>query len=126
MAAYAWMPNMAVYAGTKEHNKVLGRLVASYAGKTEGLKGLLDVQTLHPAGVSTNLTNFAKVGGAVVTADSCARGSLADLGQNERAIFGAMEHTILARLIFPLVAWSPDVNREVGFKRSKDRNLVQK
>mmetsp|Transcript_15928 Transcript_15928/g.20119 ORF Transcript_15928/g.20119 Transcript_15928/m.20119 type:complete len:81 (-) Transcript_15928:199-441(-) len=80
MAAFASMPNTAVYAGTKTHNRVLGLLASRAAQKSEIQKDLIDFQTLHPAGVSTNLNGFKQVGGDCVTPESCARGSLADLG----------------------------------------------
>ena len=87
------------------------------------MKDLLDVQSLHPAGVSTNLNNFKKVGGDVVTADACARGSLCDLGTNVMNVFGAVEHTCTGRAV-PLVAWSPDVNKLIAKQTSKDKNVV--
>lgn len=84
---------------------------------------MLDVQSLHPAGVSTNLNNFKKVGGDIVTADACARGSLCDLGTNVMNVFGAVEHTCLGR-VTPLIAWSPHVNKWAGNKRTHDKDVV--
>ena len=43
MAAFCWMPNTAVYSGTKAHNFYLGKLVSKAAKKSSTTRDLLDV-----------------------------------------------------------------------------------
>ena len=124
MAAFVRIPNFAEYGGTKNHNYMLGKLLNQTMKKNQATKDLVDIQTLHPAGVSTNLNKFTKLGGEIVSAESCARGSLSDLGNNTMHVFGALTHAALGNLLIPLAAWSPDFNKIKGFEMSKDANSV--
>ena len=67
MAAYTWMPASAVYSATKAHNLALANMVAFFCKKNEKTRDLIDFQTLNPAGVSTNLNGFKKVGADCVS-----------------------------------------------------------
>lgn len=84
---------------------------------------MLDVQSVHPGAVSTNMNNFKKVTDEVVIPEEVARGSLSDLGTNVLNVFGAMKHTCIGRAI-TLVAWSPHVNKAIGNDISKDKDVV--
>ena len=118
-------PNFAVYSGTKTHNLVLASLISRRAKKSMSLKDLVDFQALCPAGVSTNLNHFPEVNNTdMVTPDDCALGSLGDLGSNTMAVFGAASHTLLGRVVFPLIAWSPEVNKAAGFEQGKDPHVI--
>ena len=121
MAACCAMANMAVYAGTKMHNLAFSNCYAQAIKRSSSTRELIEVQSLHPAGVSTNLTKFKEVGGEVVTADDCVRGSITDLGSNSRKVFGALVHAAMGHTI-PLIAWSPHVNKYTGKMRAKDPN----
>lgn len=70
-SAFWWMPNTAVYAGTKAHNYYLGALVSQAARKSTTTSDLIDVQTLHPAGVSTDLYGNKQVGLDTVSTTDC-------------------------------------------------------
>ena len=104
------MANTAVYAGTKVHNMVFATCYSKAVQRGSTLRGLIDVQSLHPAGVSTNLTKFKEVRGEIATSENVARGSLADLGSNSRRIFGALLHSAMGHAM-PLIAWSPYINK---------------
>ena len=124
IAAFFWMPNFAVYSGTKAHNAMLAKMLNQALFKSAKTNGLIDLQSLHPAGVSTNLNNFMKVGGDIVTAYACVKGSLSDLGQNKMNVFGATPHAVQGGLGLPLVNWSPHFQKQVGFKASKNPHIV--
>ena len=110
---------MATYGGTKTHNYVFGQLVARACKKRDSLRDLVDVQTLHPAGVSTALNGFRELRGDCVSADDCVRGALSDLGSNTMSIYGAIKHAAFGHFILPLVAWSPDFMKYYGKKRNE-------
>ena len=69
-AAWVDLQYFGPYAGTKTHNLVLSKLVRSYMGQCEALKGLVIVQSLHPGGVTSNLNNF-KSDPSCATPDEC-------------------------------------------------------
>ena len=68
LAAMVWMPNFAAYAGTKAHNYMLAKMLNQALFKSEKTRNLVDLQSLHPAGVSTNLNKFKRVEGQCVSA----------------------------------------------------------
>ncbi len=124
MAAFTWMPFSALYSGTKAHTVAFGETISKLCNSTPKTKGLVDFQTLNPAGVSTNLNHNRTVGGDCVSAESCAKGSLSDLGSNTLSIFGTIPHSVMGRLIVPMIRWNPEINKKAGFKRSTDPAFI--
>ena len=86
------LPYFTAYAGTKTHNYITARLVNSTCKKSSQLKDLVEVQTLHPGAVSTNLCHFAPLDFDVVTTEACVKPALCDLGMNRMSINGAFPH----------------------------------
>lgn len=119
MASCASLANTQVYTGTKTFNAVFANTLRMQAKKHPKLRDLLDVQSLHPAAVSTRLVT--RTGGDTVTPDACARGALCDLSANVLMSFGALEHTIIGRTVSQLTGWSPDLNKMVGNSRYADK-----
>ena len=87
------------------------------------MKDLVDIQTLHPGAVTTNLNNFMEHPSAV-TPDACARGSLCDLGRNSMSIFGALMHSALGGLNIPIINKSPDLMKIVGHNETNNPHTV--
>ena len=103
-AAMIDFPMFGTYAGTKTHNFALANMVRMALSKSDTMKDLVRVQSLHPATVTSNLNNFRGGDKApdAVSPDECAKGSLSDLN-SLTVTFGAFKHSILGLITLPLV-----------------------
>ena len=71
-AGLVFSPYFGLYSGTKTHNWYLGRLVSTACKKSSQIgKDVVDVQTLHPGAVSTNLNNHMPVSADCVPPEKC-------------------------------------------------------
>ena len=76
--------------------------------KKSTFNDLVDVMSVHPGAVTTNLNNFMKSPDAV-TADECALGSMASFGGGSKRTMGGFNHTILFNTLFALVMPFPSL-----------------
>jgi hypothetical protein len=104
------------------HNDRLSALVGNLTNKSATFSDLVEVQSVHPGIVTSNLNNFT-VSPDAVTADDCAAGSLASFGSQKKTM-GAIKHTIMMNTILPLLEPFPVVKKMLGKEFLKDPNVV--
>ena len=112
------------YSSTKMHNDRLASLVGKSCNKSTVFGDLVDVQSVHPSAVTSNLNDFMKTPDAC-TPEECANGALATFGIQKKTC-GAFKHTFVTNSVIPFVVPFPQLTKMLADHISSDPHVVLK